>query len=129
MKREDAARIVTDLAKPVYSFAARRCAGYADAEDLSQEILFRAFRALLSKDGLDDPEKYVWRIARNALANYYRGKSRHGIGVPLEEIAEIAAEPDEMPSETENGEILDIVPLLSGALLCQKSSASQIFDD
>ena len=29
----------------------------------------------------------------------------------------------------ENGEILDIVPLASGALLCQKSSASQIFDD
>lgn len=29
----------------------------------------------------------------------------------------------------ENGEILDIVPLNAGALLCQKTSASQIFDD
>ncbi len=112
MNRKDAERIVTDMAKPVFAFAAQRCSDCEDAEDLSQEILYRSFRALLTKDDLTDPERFVWRIARNALANYYRGKARHGIGVPLDEIAEPAASED----SEETGEKEEILERLRGEI-------------
>ena len=48
MKRSDAEKIVTEYLKPVFGFALRRCRSDQDAEDLSQEIVLRAYRAFLS---------------------------------------------------------------------------------
>jgi len=41
-----------------------------DAEDLSQEIAIRAFRALLVKDDVVDMGKFIWTDAHNTLSNY-----------------------------------------------------------
>lgn len=109
MDRKDAGRVVEGMAEAVFAFVFRRCASHADAEDLSQEILFRAFRALLKTDP-EDAERYVWRIARNALSNYYRGKARHGVGIPLEEIAESLPDPED-PFEDDEAEETTLVRL------------------
>ena len=71
MNRQDAERITTEYLKPIFGFALKRCQNAEDAEDLSQEIVLKAFRALLSRDDIADVGKFIWTIAHNALSNYY----------------------------------------------------------
>ena len=94
MRRQDAENIITEYLKPIFGFALKRCKSTQDAEDLSQEIVLRAFRALLSKDDVGDAGKFIWTIAHNALCNYYRDSAASVIGVPIDEFAEILADPD-----------------------------------
>ncbi len=88
MEKQDAERIITDYVKPVYGFALKRCKTMEDAEDLSQEIILKAFRALLLKEDIENAGKFIWTIAHNALSNYYRDAGKFSIGAPIEELAE-----------------------------------------
>ena len=83
MDTHSAQQIVLDHLKPVYGFALRRCAGTQDAEDLTQEIILRAFHALKDRSDIDDPGKFIWTIAHHALANYYRDRHSTYTGVFL----------------------------------------------
>ena len=94
MRRQDAENIITEYLKPIFGFALKRCKSTQDAEDLSQEIVLRAFRALLAKDDIGDAGKFIRTIAHNALCNYYRDSAASVIGVPIDEFAEILADPD-----------------------------------
>ena len=58
----------TEYLKPIFGFALKRCRSIHDAEDLSQEIATKAFRALLAKDDVGDAGKYIWTVARTAVA-------------------------------------------------------------
>lgn len=90
MNRQNAEKLITDYIKPVFGFAVKRCGSIHDAEDLSQEIILKVFRALTLRDDIADPEKYIWRTARNCLVNYYRGKGKQSMGIPLEDISELS---------------------------------------
>lgn len=90
MKRQDAERITTEYLKPVYGFALKRCCHLQDAEDLSQEIIIKAYRTLLTRDDIEDVGKFIWTIAHNALSNYYRDNGRSLIGASLDELEEIS---------------------------------------
>ena len=94
MKRQDAENIITEYLKPVFGFALKRCKTMHDAEDLSQEIILRAFRALLCKDDIESYDKFIWTVAHNALSNYYRESARSIIGVPIDEAADVIGEAD-----------------------------------
>ena len=94
MNRQDAEKLITEYLKPIFGFALKRCKNTQDAEDLSQEIVLKAFRALLAKDDIGDAGKFIWTIAHNALCNYYRDSVTSVIGVPIDEFAEILADPD-----------------------------------
>lgn len=93
MNRQDVERIITEYMRPIFGFALKRCKSIHDAEDLSQEIAVRAFRALLVRDDVADMGKFIWTVAHNALSNYYRDTAKSMIGVPIEEIAELMADP------------------------------------
>lgn len=67
MNRQEAEIIITEYLKPIFGFALKRCKNEQDAEDLSQEIVFRAFRALLIKDDIEDAGKFIWAIAHNKI--------------------------------------------------------------
>jgi len=90
MNRQDAERIAVGYLKPVYGFALKRCRNAQDAEDLSQEIAVKLFRALLARDDIADIGKFAWTVAHNALSNYYRGNSRSFVGVSTDVLSEIA---------------------------------------
>ena len=94
MRRQDAENIITEYLKPIFGFALKRCKSTQDAEDLSQEIVLKAYRALLAKDDVGDAGKFIWTIAHNALCNYYRDSAASMIGVPIDDFAEILADPD-----------------------------------
>ncbi len=52
VRREEAEKIITEYLGSIFGFALKRCRNAQDAEDLSQDIVFRAFRALLIKDDI-----------------------------------------------------------------------------
>ena len=66
----------------VYSLALHFCRDRADAEDLSQEVWLRAFRALASFRG--DSSFYTWlrSIAVNAFLNSRESARRRGGVIP-----------------------------------------------
>lgn len=94
MNRNDVENIITEYVKPVFGFALKRCKNIQDAEDLSQEIIARAFRALLVKEDIADMGKFIWTVAHNTLSNYYRDTAKSMLGVPLDEVAEQLADPN-----------------------------------
>lgn len=87
MQKTHAEQIITDFVKPIYGFALKNCRTAEDAEDLSQEIILRAYRTLLLRDDIAEPRKFIWTIAHNALANYYRDRAGH-VGVSIDDVAE-----------------------------------------
>lgn len=89
MDKNYAEKVITEYLKPIYGFALKRCKTEADAEDLSQEIVLRAYRALCIRDDIDNVGKFIWAIAHNTLANYYRDGARQFVGISIDEIAEI----------------------------------------
>lgn len=94
MNRQEVEKIITEYLKPIFGFALKRCKSIYDAEDLSQEIVIRAFRALLIKDGVADMGKFIWTVAHNTLCNYYRDTAKSVICVSIDEIAELIPDPN-----------------------------------
>ncbi|MBE6709067.1 MAG: RNA polymerase sigma factor [Ruminococcaceae bacterium] len=104
MLRQDAERIIAEYVKPVFGFALKRCKTAEDAEDLSQEIILRAFRSLLVKDDIDNNDKFIWTVAHNTLANYYRSSARMIVGVPIDEMAEMLSDGSDVSEGIEAAE-------------------------
>ncbi len=106
MTRQDAEKIITEYLKPIFGFALKRCKNEQDAEDLSQDIVLKAFRALLIKDDIGDVSKFIWTIAHNTLSNYYRNSAKSVIGVSIDEVAEIIADPDSIFDDDDNADAI-----------------------
>lgn len=106
MNRQDVEKTITEYLKPIFGFALKRCKSLHDAEDLSQEIVMRAFRALLVRDDVADMGRFIWTIAHNALSNYYRDAAKCMVGVPIDEVAELIADPDSEIDTDDKGESL-----------------------
>ena len=106
MKRQDVENTITEYLKPVFGFALKRCKSIHDAEDLSQEIVLRAYRALLAKEDIADMGKFIWTVAHNTLSNYYRDAAKSMIGVSIDEVSELIADPDSLIDEDDNAELL-----------------------
>ena len=82
-----------EFSMPLRGFLAARTRNGADTEDLLQDVFLRIHRSL---PNLHHPEKlqgWVYRIARNAVVDYYRGRRSH------EELgADMAQEADDISS-------------------------------
>src|SRR5690554_193534 len=95
MNREQAEKITTEYIKPIYGFALKRCTNLQDAEDLTQEIALKVFRALVSRDDVESVNKFIWTVAHNSLANYYRDRTKTVVGIPVDDFAEILPSDDD----------------------------------
>lgn len=104
MNRQDVEKIVTEYLKPIFGFALKRCKNIHDAEDLSQEIVTNAFRALLVKDDVSDMGKFIWTVAHNALSNYYRDAAKSMLCVSVDEVANLISEPYSESDADDNAE-------------------------
>ena len=56
-------------------FLVPRVRASADVEDLMQEIYRKLYRKLLKRDGVREPERYVFGIAKKELARFYRRRA------------------------------------------------------
>lgn len=98
-RRIFAGQTVEDYMKPLYGFALNRTSNHHDAEDLTQEICARLYTALCAKDDIVSVEKFVWAVARNTLVNYYRGKTRYGIGVDIDDMRDTLCDDGQSPED------------------------------
>jgi len=106
VNRTDAEKIITEYLKPIFGFALKRCKNEQDAEDLSQEIVLRSFRALLLNEDIQDANKFIWTVAHNALNNYYRDSAKSIIGVSVDEMVDVIPDPDAEIIDDDNTEII-----------------------
>ena len=97
MNRQDAEKIVNEYVGRIFGFALKRCKSLEDAEDLSQDIVLKTFRVLLIKDDIEDIGKFIWTVAHNSLNNYYRDNAKITLGIPLEDVSELLADPSSEP--------------------------------
>ncbi|MBE6954219.1 MAG: RNA polymerase sigma factor, partial [Ruminococcaceae bacterium] len=104
MNRQDAEKIITEYLKPIFGFALKRCRNAHDAEDLAQDIVLKAFRALLAKDDIGDVSKFIWTISHNALSNYYRDSAKSVMGVSIDEFADTLADPDSILEDADSAD-------------------------
>ncbi len=103
MNREQAEQITTEYLKPLFGFALKKTANLQDAEDISQEIALKLYNALLTTD-IENISAFVWRVAHNVLANYYRGRARSGVGVSLDDLSGILRSEDDTAKGYEQAE-------------------------
>lgn len=73
-KEQYANQIVSEYMHRIYSYVVGHTSSVVDAEDLSQEILLKIYRAVCVKD-IENMDAFIWRVTKNALANFYRDKS------------------------------------------------------
>ena len=73
-KEKYANQTISKYMQKIYSYAVRHTGSLNDAEDVSQEILLKIYRAVCVKD-IENMDAFVWRIAKNTLINFYRDKS------------------------------------------------------
>lgn len=99
MRRTDAEQVIIGLMKPIYGFTLKRCRNIQDAEDLTQEICLKAFRALMVRDDIADPEKFIWTMAHNALSNYYRGKQSAGMGIDMDKAVNLLSSDEDVSEQ------------------------------
>lgn len=64
----------------------------------------RAFRALIVKEDVADMGKFIWMVAHNTLINYYRDTAKSIVGVPVDEVSELIADPNSLMDEDDNTE-------------------------
>lgn len=109
MNKQDAEKYAMEYLKPVFGFVLKRCSNVDDAQDLSQEIILKAYRTFLIRDDIDDVGKFIWTIAHNTLSNHYRRQQvQFSSSITLEEISDIwrdssvDIEGDLISKETEN---------------------------
>lgn len=88
MNREQAGQVINEYVKKLYGFALKKTANLQDAEDLAQEIACKVYSALLVSPA-ENVGAFVWRVAHNALANYYRGKTKIDIGIPIDALSDV----------------------------------------
>ena len=106
MNRQDVEKIINEYLGPLFGFALKRCKNLHDAEDLSQEIALKAFRALLVKDDVSDMGKFIWTVAHNTLSNYYRDHAKSMVGVSIDEVAHLLADERSTENNDEDTETI-----------------------
>ena len=106
MDRREVEIAIAEYLKPVFGFALKKCKNIHDAEDLSQEIVMRAYRALLHKNDVKDMSKFIWTIAHNTLNNYYRDTLKSVIGIAIDEIADLIADPHSEVDIMDHAEVI-----------------------
>lgn len=104
-----------ELESRLRPFVARRVPAAADTDDVVQEIFLRLHRGLPNLRDEDRFGSWVYRVARNAIADHHRRASRHPGTGGAETLEQIAAEPAEQ-NETVEEEVAAYVAFLIASM-------------
>jgi RNA polymerase sigma-70 factor, ECF subfamily len=80
---------------PIYRFVRAQVADEATAEDITAQVFFRALRSAGTFRGEGSYESWLFRIAQNSVASWYKDRSRGDIAV--ERVPE-SADPSPSPA-------------------------------
>lgn len=105
-------RIWVELHQQLRAFVARRIANPADVDDVVQEIFVRIHARISTLDDAERLQAWVYQIARNAIADYYRATHRQREQPAEDAVLDIAQEPDTAEDAPEVELARCVTPLL-----------------
>lgn len=96
----DVAMLARDLLDPLLRFVSRRVGDRGAAEDIVQEVMLRLHRHADDIPSVESVSGWMYRIARNAVTDYYRAAVRRetpigdllGAGQEGSSVADIGSE-------------------------------------
>lgn len=100
-----------DLRDVLLRFIRRHVRSHEDAEDILQEVFLRIFRNRLSLQGEQHLHAWIYKIVRNCIVDYYRGRSP----VTVEEISDEVADPSPQIDDLDN-EVIDCLQVMANRL-------------
>lgn len=112
--------VVEVYGKKVYNYAYRMTGSPEDAEDLTQETFFRAYRSLRSFRGECSISTWIFRIAANLCTDQYRRNRKRPVSIDspvFYENDQLKYEiPDQSPSPAEIAESLEVRSAIMSAI-------------
>lgn len=107
-------REVVPLREPLYLHALRMSRNHADAQDLVQDTMVKAFANFLSYQPNTNVSAWVYRILLNTYINAYRKKRRQPAQYPMDKITEaqlaVFAQHPPRGLRSAEDEALDVLP-------------------
>lgn len=107
-------RDVTPLLPRLYNQALRMTNNHADAEDLLQETMFKAYRAFHTFREDTNVSAWLYRIMTNNYINGYRARQRRPAQYPIEQFTDmqLATDAQQFPTGQRSAEdqVLEILP-------------------
>ncbi len=107
-------REVTPLLPRLYNQALRMTNNHADAEDLLQETMFKAYRAFRTFREDTNFSAWLYRIMTNTYINGYRARQRRPAQYPIEQFTDmqLAADAQQCPTGQRSAEdqVLEMLP-------------------
>lgn len=76
MKKQDADKLISAYIKKLFGFAMSRLSKIDEAEELAAEITLQVYESLLKQDNIENPDGYIFRIAKNVYARYIDGRKQ-----------------------------------------------------
>ena len=87
MKKQDADKWVVEYLPKIYGFAMKKAFSYAEAEELSSDIVTEVYLSLLSAKEILNMDGYIWRISEHVYSQFVsHKKNREGISIDGMEI-------------------------------------------
>lgn len=83
---------ISEFYKPLFLFVHKRVRSRADAEDLTQDVLYKLVAS--NHDTVQNVKSWIYTIAQNTIIDYYRKKR-----MPIEDIATVE---DTLPNAEED---------------------------
>jgi RNA polymerase sigma-70 factor (ECF subfamily) len=90
MSMPDAARLFDDHHLAVFRFLRRMTGSLSLAEDLTQEVFLRVVRGIDSYEERSRETSWIFRIARNVLADRRRSQARTPVDAPVHDAVALA---------------------------------------
>ncbi len=75
MNKNDADKIISSYVKKLFGFAMTRLSKIDEAEELAAEITLQVYESLLKQDNIENPDGYIYRIAKNVYAKHIDNKN------------------------------------------------------
>ena len=76
MNKYDADKIISLYVKKLFGFAMSKLSKIDEAEELAAEITIQVYESLLKQDSIENPDGYIYRIAKNVYARHIDRKNK-----------------------------------------------------
>lgn len=74
MDKQKADELIFSYVRKIFGFAMSKLSKIDEAEELAAEITVQVYSSLLKQDKIENPDGYIFRIARNVYAKHIDGK-------------------------------------------------------
>ena len=80
MEKQQADKLIVEYLPKIYGFAMKKAFSFAEAEELTSDIVAEVYHSLLSANEIINLDGYIWRISGYVYSKFVSSKKkREGI--------------------------------------------------